>query len=537
MHYLPKFIRLNVLICLLLMVALPACTGSRNSTSTDSEGENIQFVILQLNDVYEISPLDNGRAGGMARVAEMRRQLLEANPNVITILSGDYLNPSLIGSLKCNIDGKRQRVNGRHMVETMNALGVDYVTFGNHEFDLKEPALLSRIEESKFKIICANALHNTEDGKQGFFKQNGQDIPPYAIHTFKSAKGTLLRVGLLGLMIDSNPTDYVTYLDPFVQGQRAFDDVRAESDVVLGITHLAMTTDMKLAEKVPGMPLFFGGHEHVNMHEKVGNTNIYKADANAKTVYIHWCTYNTQSKAVKTFSQLVPVTNLLPENEEVNKVVYKWEKFAKECMEDQGYKPNDTIGFYIVPLDGRSESIRYRPTNLGVLIADAMQAADVGAELAFFNSGSIRLDDQLTGFIQERNILATLPFGGGIVQGKVKGSDLRRLLDEGLAKSIMGSGAYQQLSSSIQVNGTTYMINDALLDDERMYEAVTSGFLAGGGEKDLAYVKDLADWKAPDMPESAAHGAPKNDVRDIVIWFMRNSDNLAAAKALMEQQK
>ncbi|HHG85982.1 MAG TPA: bifunctional metallophosphatase/5'-nucleotidase [Bacteroidetes bacterium] len=522
-----------------MLFSLVACTGSgsQNSKLAADLGEDIEFIVLQLNDVYDISPLDNGRVGGMARVAEMRAQLLSTNPNVITVLDGDYLNPSLIGSLKCNIDGKDERVNGRQMVETMNALGVDYVTFGNHEFDLREGDLLARLSESKFQVICANAMHNLADGSKVPFQQNGVDIPPYAVHLVKSPQGTVLRVGLLGLVIDSNPKDYVTYLDPFVQGRIALDKVKEESEVVLGLTHLAMGTDMELAKNVPGMPLIFGGHEHVNMTRTVGETSIWKADANAKTVYVHWCTYNTKTKKLDAFSQLIPVTDMLPENEKVAKVVKKWEDFANSCMENQGYNPNDTIGFYIVPLDGRSKSIRFKQTNLGVLVADAMQAAEVGAEVAFFNSGSIRLDDQMAGFIQERNILETLPFGGGIVQGNVKGADLRRLLDVGLSKSLMGSGAYQQVSSAVTVSGSTYFIYDNELDDDQVYAVVTAGYLASGRQRGLEFVKEIADWKAPDMRESSKFGAPKNDVRDIVIWYMKQGDNLAVARRLILLQK
>ncbi|MEM9022155.1 MAG: hypothetical protein AAGB22_00340, partial [Bacteroidota bacterium] len=48
----------------------------------------VEFIVLQLNDVYEIAPLENGQAGGMARVATLRNQLLAENPRVITVLSG-----------------------------------------------------------------------------------------------------------------------------------------------------------------------------------------------------------------------------------------------------------------------------------------------------------------------------------------------------------------------------------------------------------------------------------------------------------------
>jgi 2',3'-cyclic-nucleotide 2'-phosphodiesterase (5'-nucleotidase family) len=97
-----------------------SCTTSDNSGKVD-------FIILQLNDVYEIAPIEGGKSAGMARVATIRKELLKENPNVITTLSGDFVSPSLIGTLKYN----EEKIAGKHMVEVMNALGVDYVVPGH----------------------------------------------------------------------------------------------------------------------------------------------------------------------------------------------------------------------------------------------------------------------------------------------------------------------------------------------------------------------------------------------------------------------
>jgi len=43
----------------------------------------ITFNFLQLNDVYEIAPLENGKAGGMARVATLRKRLANENPKMV----------------------------------------------------------------------------------------------------------------------------------------------------------------------------------------------------------------------------------------------------------------------------------------------------------------------------------------------------------------------------------------------------------------------------------------------------------------------
>jgi len=60
----------------------------------------VQWTFLQMNDVYELIPLGGGKKGGLARVATIRRLLLQENPNTITILSGDVVSPSALGMKK-----------------------------------------------------------------------------------------------------------------------------------------------------------------------------------------------------------------------------------------------------------------------------------------------------------------------------------------------------------------------------------------------------------------------------------------------------
>ncbi|HEX2682739.1 MAG TPA: hypothetical protein VHL77_02330, partial [Ferruginibacter sp.] len=62
------------------LIFITACTTSRQTTSANDNGK-IDITFLQINDVYEIAPLDGGKAGGMARVATIKQDLLKENPN------------------------------------------------------------------------------------------------------------------------------------------------------------------------------------------------------------------------------------------------------------------------------------------------------------------------------------------------------------------------------------------------------------------------------------------------------------------------
>src|SRR5678815_1095571 len=109
------------------------------------------FTIVHLNDVYEIDAVEGGQQGGLARVATVVDRLKQRGP-VLTTLGGDYLSPSALGT--AIVDG--QPMAGRQMVDVLNAAGVDWATFGNHEFDVSEAAFRAHLGQAKFKLVSTN---------------------------------------------------------------------------------------------------------------------------------------------------------------------------------------------------------------------------------------------------------------------------------------------------------------------------------------------------------------------------------------------
>ena len=109
-------------------------------------------TILHFNDVYEITPVEAGQAGGPARLARFRAEMKSRYPDLITTLGGDFVSPSAIGTARVN----GERLAGKQMVAVLNVLGVDWATFGNHEFDISEAALRARLTEATFRMVSSN---------------------------------------------------------------------------------------------------------------------------------------------------------------------------------------------------------------------------------------------------------------------------------------------------------------------------------------------------------------------------------------------
>ncbi len=502
--------KLIILVCI-LQVALISCRTNKVSSKNETE-----ITFLHLNDVYEISPLEGGKRGGMARVATVRNELKAQNPNLITVLSGDFLSPSVLGTLK--YEGKT--IRGRQMVDVMNVAGVDMVCLGNHEFDIPEADLQDRFNESKFEWLTTNASQNKKGTLEPFGRiQNGlkSSFLKTKILEFKDAKGNPIKVGIFGILLPANKKDYVFYDDFFESAKKAFDELKPQCDFVVALTHIDIADDKKLAEMLPELKLQMGGHDHDNMFFEVGNVKIAKADANAKTVYIHRIKYNSATKSIKIDSELKEINEKIADEPATATAVKKWENIADENYKKMGLDKNNVIYVAKEPLDGRESSIRNFQTNLGEIISKSLTSAFGGVDCGIFNSGSVRIDDQLMGNITELDILRVLPFGGKALKVKMKGRLLERTLNQGLKNK--GSGGFLQWDGSIKFEKGAWYINGKFLDVNQEYTIATSDFLMSGKEKGL----DFLTLQNPDVIEVTE---PKDnevgsDVRKAMIAYLK----------------
>ena len=475
------------------------------------------FYIVQLNDVYEIAPINNGKNGGLARVAWLIDSLKVSGKPVFTVLAGDFLSPSFIGTLKSEELG--ERIYGLHVVESMNAAGIDLVTFGNHEFDIPEKSLRYRMNASSFSWTSANTKsvdNRTPFGKQ---VQNGYElVSEYFIQTLTNQTGQSLKLGILSATLPFNKASYVKYEDPFESIKQVFPRVQNESDITVFLTHLEASDDKKLAELYPSVPLIMGGHDHTNMEINTEFNKVTKADANAKSIYIHKFNYNFQTKKVSVQSELKQVTDQIPFQNKTNEVVQKWLSIAHNNMERLGFENDKVVTKSDSILDGLESSVRVKQTNLGKLIANAMKYASKNADIAFLNSGSIRIDDKLTGIITLTDIFRILPYGGKIVTTTMTGSELEKMLNIGL-KTNIGIGGYLQ-TSGINIENQEYFINGKKLSKKMSYKVVLTDFMSSGKEANFDWLKDFKYLNVDADPDN-----PKeNDIRQLLINYIKVMD-------------
>ncbi|MEO8259529.1 MAG: 5'-nucleotidase C-terminal domain-containing protein [Acidobacteriota bacterium] len=424
------------------------------------------LTILQLNDVYSITPIDG--AGGLARVATLKQRLTAAGRTPFMMLAGDFLSSSVESTV----------FKGEQMIAALNAAGLDMATLGNHEFDFGIDVLLQRMAEARFQWVISNVIDTA----------TGQPIggaAPYVVRTFGS-----LKVGFIGLCLTAG-----TVTPDKLNRIRLVDAVEAAGtylpalksagvDVIVALTHLTFDEDRRLAERFPEIDLIVGGHEHFPITAIENRTLISKAGSDAKFV-ARIDLGRRSTGTTERFYELIPITGAITDEPRTAVVVNSY-------MSRMGAELDAVVGASRVPLEGRALRLRASETNLGDLIADAIRA-DAGADLAILNSGAIRGDRlHQAGPLTRRTLLELHPFGNIVCKVEVTGRIVLEALNSGVSKLPAAAGQFPQVSgltmgvdpsAPVGQRVRDVRINGRPLELDRIYTVAIPDFVLSGGDE------------------------------------------------------
>jgi 5'-nucleotidase/UDP-sugar diphosphatase len=455
------------LLCLLAFAGGPPASVHSQSGAT--------ITILHINDVYEIDAIEGGRYGGLSRAATILRGLERARSPVLMTLGGDYLSPSAIGT--AIIDG--QPLAGRQMVDVLNLVGVDWAVLGNHEFDVSEAAFRARLGESRFRIVASNV---SDVNGQPFAGTVRSAIVP------TRAGGRTIRLGLIGLTIDSSRRPWVRYTPPVDAAREQLAQLQGKVDAVIALTHLSLADDQNLVTQVPGIDLVLGGHEHENwlLRRGASFTPIVKADANVRTVAIVALTFGRAPARPAVTARFDVLDQNVRQDQGVQSAVQKWVSIAFDAFRKSGFEPTRVVAAIDEALDGRESTVRNQPGRLTDLITASFDRAAGGVDVAILNGGSVRIDDVVQpGPVTEYDVIRVLPFGGRVVRATIDGELLRSVLDTGVTNR--GTGGFLHARGASRDN-TTWTIGGKPLDVSARYTVAATDFLLSGGETNLGYL-------------------------------------------------
>ncbi len=437
----------------------------------------VKVTLLQVNDVYQFAPVDQGTRGGLARLLTLKNEIQKGSPHTLFLLAGDTISPSV----------ESITYKGSQMIDAWNAAGLDYATFGNHEFDFGPDVLRDRMKESRFKWIAANVI----DKKTG--KPFG-DALPYIIREFDGIKVGIFGLVLPDTMTTSRPGPDVEFLNPCETARKMVSELNAQGvKSVIALTHLSMAEDKEVA-RCADIDVVIGGHEHSLLESSSGGAPILKMTSDGRELGQIDLNISKDKGSVESIDwKVIPVTSATKEDPSFASINRKYGALLKELAQ--------VIGRTTVELDARSAVNRRQETNLGNFISDAFRAATT-SEIGFSNGGLIRADEILRpGPLTKRDVLAILPFKNKVVKLELTGELLRRVLEHGVARSAEDAepGRFPQVSGirftfdASRPAGSRIVevtVNGKPLDEKRKYTLATSDYLGINGGDGYAMLKE-----------------------------------------------
>jgi len=164
------------------------------------------------------------------------------------------------------------------IIAEIDRAAYDAQAIGNREFHYLFPLLRARAKKMHHPLICTNLLDT-----------KGRELP-FQRSLVLDYEGT--RIHLLGLLIMQYPVGSPLervfgwrFLDPWdAVGEYAAEV--PDGEMLLVLSHVGLSLDRKLAERVPRIDLILGGHSHDTLYEPemAGDVPIVHAGPYAKYV-------------------------------------------------------------------------------------------------------------------------------------------------------------------------------------------------------------------------------------------------------------
>lgn len=437
--------------------------------------EPLRLSIVHVNDWDRLDARDGaGGAAKIASIASYERDRAEADGGLVLLtFGGDMLSPSLLSGFD----------KGAHMVALANAIGFDAAVLGNHEFDFGPDVLIERLKEAEYTVLGSNVSYKGQPGFPGAERSRIVTAGGY-------------KIGLLGLTTTDTPSlsssgPDVVFAPLAETAKEVVEELRNDgADLVIALTHAVYQSDLETLRQVAGIDILLGGHDHLVLVLYDGKQAILKSGSQGNFVGVMDIALdrvesrNGPKLVWQPSFSLINTLDVEPDLELAEKVAAYNAKLNRELAAE--------VGVTEVALDTRRASVRSSENAFGNLIADAMRAA-TGADAAITNGGGIRGDTsyQAGHMLTRKDVLSELPFGNRTVTMRLKGSDLRAALENGVSQVEKAAGRFPHVSGiSFAYDGrkpagsrvSDVKVADVPLDLGKVYVVAVNDFIAKGGD-------------------------------------------------------
>ena len=451
-----------------------------------------------------------GKVGGFAHLATLVKRMKASRPGALLLDGGDTWQGS----------GTALWSKAQDMVDACKLLGVDIMTL--HWESTYGAERVKEIVEKDFagriEFLAQNV--KTTDFEDPVFK-------PYVIRKINGVP-----VAIIGQAFPYTPIANPRYFTPQwsfgIQDERMqemVDEARGKgAQVIVVLSHNGMDVDIKMASRVTGIDVIFGGHTHDGMpvptvvENAGGKTLVTNAGSNGKFLAV--MDLDVRDGKVRDFRyKLLPVfSNLLPADPEMSTYI---EKVRAPYLDKLGEKLAVT------------EGLLYRRGNFNgswdQLILDALMA-EKDAEIAFspgFRWGTSLLPgDTITMELLLDQTAITYPY---TTVTEMKGSMIKTVLEDVCDNLFNPDPYYQQGGDMVRVGGLQYSCDPMAGMGKRI-----DNMTLGGKPIDPEKTYKVAGWAPVSEDARNAGGEP---VWDVVARYLRAQKVVSQRKLNQPQLK
>jgi 2',3'-cyclic-nucleotide 2'-phosphodiesterase / 3'-nucleotidase / 5'-nucleotidase len=493
-------------------------------TSTDGRITDVfTLTVMHTNDIH-------ANLKDMPRTITKVKEIRAANANSLLLHAGDQFT----GTLYFN------EFLGAADLAILKLMGIDAMTFGNHEFDLGSSSeghqkLVDFIKGANFPFVSANVNFSKDAKFEGIYNDSIES----AIENGKIYNGIVKnfngeKVGIFGLTTeetaDISSPGSIEFENYIAEAEKAVAALEAQGvNKIIALTHIgyddnaAIDNDMVLAKAVEGIDIIVGGHSHTTLAKPVvvaedatptlivqtGNSNGNLGELNV--------VFSKNGVITKHDGKLIAIDSKIAADQEAVDVLAPFKaEVDKISNEEIGVNAPKALENPRANADDQP-SVRKNETILGNLITDGMLAkarefTGKNIIMALQNGGGIRSAIN-AGPITVGEVITVLPFNNTLATMDVTGAELKAAFEISFGQYPKENGGFLHIAggkvefdstkpAGERVVGIWYLDANGKyveLQDEVTYTVATNAFTAKGGDGYDVFAKAYAEGRVTDL--------------------------------------
>lgn len=493
--------------------------------------QTVRVAVMSINDFHGGFLADTRKdIPGAPAIWATLDSLRQVYPASITVAAGDNFG----GSHFYNT------TEGRILPDLFNRMGITISTLGNHEFDDGQAKLADRWSQWRpaqwdITYVCANVTDN-----QGVIPSY---ITPCTATSVPLPEGGEVRIGFVGLLTSNTPNQVSSkrveglnfngnYTDVVknLKKTKTYEPVR-EADIRLLLMHVGtkMDGDQPVWDDRDGAniaafddPDFHGmltGHTHETVCGRINERNYPVVQGKWHGEYIGLIVYEIDAKSKKILNSEAKLVHVNPNIalQDKHRQLADYYNNLLHSTKFAGYSLDEPLTTCTENLVHDRNINKFTQTEMGQMVCEAYAEAvrtaghmtDATPVIGVSHFGSIRC-----GFSQgEIRVLEAgeaLPFGNSLRVFKLKGSQIKKLVEFGLNNRKYGTMQTGNLEIDTTKTGEVAQLVyisprgvKVKLKDNNTYNLVADSFQSGGGDDyNKDFFPEAQEMKFRDLPTS-----------------------------------